>query len=224
MLVAEADIHLKPRTVCLFLYRMGTTWRCTHATVRHRQNSALEFKSMMGIADGLMVRTPCYHLSFDPMPATGIPRMSIHPDERTFILPCRLSINTIYRVTPGAYDNDKRIFGRERGRDAWRVAYEDGSDGVVILHYDRKYFLLDAGAEWSPSGRYTINTSRRSFRDALSSALGLVAGAGDWYLAERRSDGTRDNYDPDNDQLRKRVEQEVLDEFIKDLRPAPNNG
>ena len=150
--------------------------------------------------------------------------MSIRLDEQTFGLPRRLPDGAIYRVTLGAYDNDKRIFGRGRGRDAWLVAYKGGSDGVVILHYDRKYFLLDAGAEWSSSGRHIINTGRRSFRDALSHALGLVAGAGDWYLAERCWDGAHDTYDLYDDQLRTRVEREVLDEFIKDLRPAPDNA
>ena len=148
--------------------------------------------------------------------------MSIHPDERTFDLPRRLPISTIYRVMPGSYDN--RIFGRGRGRDAWLVAYKDGSDGVVILHHDRRYFLLDSGAEWSPSGRYIINNGRRSFRKALSHALGLVAGAGDWYLAERRWDRAHNTYNLYDDQLRKQVEREVLDEFIDDLRPAPDNA
>ena len=40
-LAAEADIHLKPRTVRLYLKRMGAIWRCTHASVRHRQDPQL---------------------------------------------------------------------------------------------------------------------------------------------------------------------------------------
>ena len=37
-LAAEEDIHLKPRTVRMYLKRMGATWRRTHATVRHKQD------------------------------------------------------------------------------------------------------------------------------------------------------------------------------------------
>ena len=38
-LAEEEDIHLKPRTVRLYLKRMGARWRRTHATVRHRQDA-----------------------------------------------------------------------------------------------------------------------------------------------------------------------------------------
>ena len=40
-LAAEEDIHLKPRTVRLYLKRMGAQWRRTHPSVRHRQDPAL---------------------------------------------------------------------------------------------------------------------------------------------------------------------------------------
>ena len=40
-LAAEEDIHLKPRTVRLYLKRMGATWRRTHPSVRHRQDPEL---------------------------------------------------------------------------------------------------------------------------------------------------------------------------------------
>ena len=40
-LAAEEDIHLKPRTVRLYLKRMGAQWRRTHANVRHKQDPEL---------------------------------------------------------------------------------------------------------------------------------------------------------------------------------------
>lgn len=40
-LAAEEDIHLKPRTGCQYLKRMGAIWRRTHATVHHWQDPAL---------------------------------------------------------------------------------------------------------------------------------------------------------------------------------------
>ena len=40
-LAEEEDIHLKPRTVRLYLKRMGAQWRRTHARVRHKQDPAL---------------------------------------------------------------------------------------------------------------------------------------------------------------------------------------
>ncbi|MXZ24815.1 MAG: helix-turn-helix domain-containing protein, partial [Caldilineaceae bacterium SB0665_bin_21] len=40
-LAAEEDIHLKPRTVRMYLKRMGAKWRRTHASVRHKQDPEL---------------------------------------------------------------------------------------------------------------------------------------------------------------------------------------
>ena len=55
-LAAEEDIHLKPRTVRLYLKRMGATWRRTHASVRHKQDP--ELAAAAGAALAGLKRSP----------------------------------------------------------------------------------------------------------------------------------------------------------------------
>ena len=55
-LAAEEDIHLKPRTVRLYLKRMGATWRRTLACVHHKQDP--ELAAAAGAALAGLKRSP----------------------------------------------------------------------------------------------------------------------------------------------------------------------
>ena len=73
-LAAEEDIHLKPRTVRLYLNRMGAKWRRTHASVRHRQDPELATAAQATLA-GLKKRagTGSWTSSSSTKPASAAP-------------------------------------------------------------------------------------------------------------------------------------------------------
>ena len=73
-LAAEEDIHLKPRTVRLYLKRMGAQWRRTHASVRHKQDPDLATAAGATLA-GLKKspRTRSWTFSSSTKPASAPP-------------------------------------------------------------------------------------------------------------------------------------------------------
>ncbi len=79
-LAEEEDIHLKPRTVRLYLKRMGATWRRTHASVRHRQDPELATAAGAALA-GLKKspRTASWTSSTSTQPASAPPCPSPTP-------------------------------------------------------------------------------------------------------------------------------------------------
>ena len=73
-LAEEEDIHLKPRTVRMYLKRMGAQWRRTHASVRHKQDPALATAAGATLA-GLKkrARTRSWTSSSSTRPASAPP-------------------------------------------------------------------------------------------------------------------------------------------------------
>lgn len=113
--------------------------------------------------------------------------------------------------------------------DAWVVSNVDLQGvkrPVFIVHCDYKYHMVESGMEWNPSHAWHIpDTGKHSFRMALARALGMEAYPGDWYLASRTYDDAGDSYSKLYDERqRHRNEQEILDDFIRDIREVDGSS
>lgn len=129
-----------------------------------------------------------------------------------------------YRIAPCTYDNDKWGVGGSNDLDAWNVVHDGSQTGAIgsvfIVRSDHNYYIVESGVKWDTVRAWHIpDTGKHSFRTALARALGMVAYPGDWYLASRTYDDPGASYSKLHDERqRRRNEQEILDDFIRDIR------
>ena len=150
-------------------------------------------------------------------------------EARTLKLEHRPHFST-YRIAPCTYDDDKRGVGGPNNLDAWNVVHDGSQTGAIcsvfIVHFDYNYHMVESGVKWDTVRAWHIpDTGKHSFRTALARALGMVAYPGDWYLASRTYDDPGDSYSKLHDERqRRRNEQEILDDFIRDIREVDGSS